>query len=442
MFDIDLLINLLILNTGVGKSTLTSLLTDAKLQSIEYPAGLGQFLITDANGLISDLNSPVTSKTTFPNLMIDHANKITYYDCAGFNDSRGYVNEISVTYSIHHIIQYARGLKFVFVMTPMASRHDFLDLATHAVTFIKNIQDYCDGIALIVTKVTNEYPKGEFIQDNIMIRRIFMKLEDVKSDLLKKNEGNIPIDEKQVNQKILQFLEILLQKNDQNECNRIGILRLPEESGLVENISKLNEEKRAIQSIIKHSIQFVSAENTNFGYTISDTSKNRIFRNLEPMRNSLTTDLMNIAKELNESYLQLEKYTTDLHMLEEMLSHGHEMFSKILSHDSKKCVHQMIDTANELGIGISENSHQIRQNIEFFYFLNYVSGNNVSSLFNISIGLDKTIQYLKESKTWYRFLIDLHNESSKYRVQDNDVTAKTKFGKWSMIRNCSGCLIR
>lgn len=412
-------------NTGAGKSTLVLTLTGAELTS--EPTKAGNFIITDKDGLISGL-SATTSRTIIPELMTDKENGITYYDCPGFNDSRGVVNDISVTYLIKQLTKYAKRLKLIFAVSYSSvrigtgDRHDFIDLAKHAVTFVENLDQYYNGIALIVTKVDNNYiiqnDVPRLVEDHQMIEGIAEFLELAKKDLEKKNCENISKEDQEKNSKKIRFIDILLHKNDQNEYDRIEILRLANEEGSIEKIATLQNGKKAIQKMILRNIEFVNTENSNFGYTISHESKNRSHHILEQMQQRLIDDCSNIGKEIVEFYLQQERHIGDLKQLKDVFSNGHKKFADIPTTNFKKFIDQTVGVSNELGIGITfDCSNQTWRDIECTDFIKKISSSNVSRTFDISRGFLNALQYLKESQDWYTFLIDLHDELSMYRVQ-------------------------
>lgn len=411
-------------NTGTGKSTLTSLLTGAELKSEEIMAG--QFRIVDESGLISG-ESTTTSKTIVPELMIEKENGIIYYDCPGFNDSRGAVNDMSVTYLIQKLIKYAKQLKLVFTVSYSSvkmtgDRRDFMDLAKHATAFVKNVEKFRDGIALVVTKVENHYVKVNrqlhLVDDHKEIEGIVEFLKQAKLDLANRNHDNILMDDQEISDNIIKFIDILLQTNDQNKYDKIEILRLADESGPVEDIEMLQTERKAIKSMICHKIQYVCSKNSHFGYTISDESKNRIHDIIEHLQSRLTNDLLRIGVEIQDFYLQEEKYNMDFKTLKDTLSNGYQKLSAIRSKDLKLFVEQTVEAANSLGIGVTfDSSNQIWRHIECVEFIKTISNNNFSIFFDISRGLNSTMHYLDESRKWYQFLIDLHDELSKYKFQ-------------------------
>ncbi|XP_031631115.1 uncharacterized protein LOC116345674 [Contarinia nasturtii] len=412
-------------NTGAGKSTLTSILSDANLNSREIDTESGQWIIEDENGLISG-ESTITSKTIIPALMLNQTNQMVLYDCPGFNDTRDIDHDICVTYLIQEIIKRANRLKLVFVVNSESvrpgsgDRHDFLNLAEHAITFAKNIEKYQDAIALVVTKVENKRIKknGDFVlvDDEKVIDTIARFLKQAKialeTNATKKNTSN------EDKNNIIRFIDTLLKTNNGNGYERISIMRLAEESGSVDKIQMLQDAKRKIQEMIQNNIKYIEKENTDFRYTISDKSKNRITGIMEEIQTRFKDDLSGIGTEIKQFYMQQEKYIADLKVLKERISSGYRKLTEIQSTEPKTFVDIIINTANELAIGVSYNgSNKIWQDVEYIDFIKAVSNINLSILFDIKTGLNNTMQYLEDSQKWYQFLINLHDEFSKYRVQ-------------------------
>lgn len=394
-------------NTGAGKSTLASLLTDAEITSTEVRDDLGEFIITDKKGLISGV-STTTSKTIVPELMNEQRNGIIYYDCPVFNDSRSVSHDISVTYLIQKLIKYAQKLKLVFAVSYTAvkvgtgDRRDFMDLAKHAITFVKNMDKYRNGIALVVTKVENRYvmknKQPHLVDDCKIIEGVVEFLKQAKLDLEGKINGNISSEERDFNSKKIQFIDILLQTNDRNEYEKIKIMRLANENGPVQSMNILQTEKKAIQSMIAQKIQYISKENSDFGYTISDESKNRLHETMEQMQQCLVNDLMEIGNEIKDYYIQQEKCIADLIVLKETISCGHQKLCGISATNFKEFTKLIVDAANDLGIGVTfEHFNQIWRHIECVEFITTVSKSDLSSLFDITKGLANTMQYLDES---------------------------------------------
>lgn len=285
-------------NTGSGKSTLTLLLAGVELIAIETDEGSYEFVIKDKNSLISSPEQTTQSQTIIPNLLIDdHA---SYYDFAGFENSKGVNHDILVTYLIQKLLQYADSVKFVFTVAYSSvkiggDRNDFKKLVRHATTLIKNLDKYRNAIALVVTKVETKISNGKIVSDEKIIENIAKFLHQTISDLNTENEG--------IREKMATFIGILLQK-DEDKFNRIQILRTPTETGSFNEMSMQKEERIAIRSMINNTIQSVSKQNDDFGYTISTESKLCVHDLFDELEHSLTNDVINTGNEIIKFYEQ------------------------------------------------------------------------------------------------------------------------------------------
>lgn len=388
-------------NTGAGKSTLTSFLTGAELESIETLKDSGEFVLVDKNDLISRKSTTI-SKTVVPNLMIDKESGITFYDCPGFSDSRGIVNDISVSYLIKKLINSAEAVKLVFAVSFSSvrnggDRRNFLELLNHVTTFVKDIENYRDGIALIVTKVDNRYVNKNktlrLVDDDKIIETIALFLKQVKIDLENKCRDNFSAEERELNNEKIKFIDILLQTDKQNKYTRIGIFRLADQAGTVTNMPLLQNERNAILSMIDHNLQYVVKKNDDFGYAISDETKHQIHDLLRDMQKRLTHDVYIIGDEIKQFYLQQEKHTSNIKMLKQ---NAYREFSQLKTTKLKSFASQLNDVLYDLGIKISnETLNRLRRDIEAVDFLKITSNISLDDSFHISNGLAHILDFLE-----------------------------------------------
>lgn len=153
-------ISLVIGNTGAGKSTFLQWIAgdDNKLIAREIGNETGEFIIEDGNIRIG--NSTITSKTTFPELVVDYKTKAAYYDCPGFSDTRSVSHDIAGTYFLKKLTDHAERFKIIMTVgypsvREGVDRQDIMKLMKHTTEFIKNIEKFQNSIALMVTKVDN-----------------------------------------------------------------------------------------------------------------------------------------------------------------------------------------------------------------------------------------------------------------------------------------------
>lgn len=419
-------------NTGAGKTTLVLLLTKANLTSKEI--NTKEFMISDENDLISGI-STTEAHTIIPNLMI-HKDTI-FYDCPGFNDTRGVENDISVSYVNQKLINEAASIKFLFavnfnsVRNFSGDRRDFKSMAKHATTFIKNVDKYKDGIALIVTKV-----EKHDVNDADIINSIVMFLEQVQTDLKNKNSGRISLQDKELNNRMIAFIAILLKKNDENEYERIGIVRLAKQIGPVNEIKFLQENRRAIKQIIYGNLSYVKKVDTDFGHTVSDETKTSIHKILDDLQIHLKDDVERICNEFKQNYEQKEESIVDLITLENMMLNAYRVLFKVKYEGLNQFEIEMYEAADKLKIPLSsKNKNKFSDDIGLVKFLQSVSDIYLSNSFNLTTGLENIIRYLDESHKWYKFLSIFHDRLSEYEVQKN-IPAFLQC-KEKVVRQCS-----
>ncbi|XP_031625107.1 uncharacterized protein LOC116341903 isoform X2 [Contarinia nasturtii] len=428
-------------NTGAGKTTLVSLMTKVKLISEETVSNSGEFIISDEKHLISGI-STTESQTVIPNLMVHARSGAIYFDCPGYNDTRGVANDISVSYFCRTLIEKSSSIKLVFVVSfssvqnGSGHRHDFLNLVKHAITFIKDINKYADGIALIVTKVENRFimksGQIQLVDDKAIIDTIAVFLQQVISDL--KHQNDEYLEKEEENNKMIEFIEIFLKRN--NNCyDRIGIFRFPNQNGPIKDIEILQKERRCIKRIIHDHLSYVPKANGDFGYTVSDDTKNRIHNILEEMQSHLLNDVECIGNEIKQFYVKQEGSTIDLKLLINVMSTAYEKISEVRYDQINLFAENFLSVARNLNIKISnQNKKTFLDDIDLVQFLLLVSNANLSYSFHISNGLTDIKQYLDESHRWYNFLMTFHDKLCAYDVQN-----KLKYyeaDKNNLMRQC------
>lgn len=378
--------------TGSGKTTTGLLLTENDLISYEIE-GTGEFVITDEKNRISR-DSAITSKTIIPEKMIDENSGTVYFDCPGFSDTRGLLNDLSVVYFIKKLFNFADSIKLVFMIASSSvrisgDRREFMELAKYAITMIKDIEKYHNGIALIVTKVPNESNRS----DEIFVNRTLYFLNHTKNDLIKKNEDSITSqNEKEINLNVIKFIDIFLEKTDANS-KKIGIFRQTSENGPVKDMPVIQNEKEIISTIINRNIQFIRKENNDFRYTISTDSLNQIHSLMVKTQQALSDDLIKINDDLMEVYLKKEKNILDLNNLYKTMSVGYQILSETHTLAPKLFEAAILNITKSLDVDISTRFIDHTNLIAFFMS---ISGLNQSDHTNDE--LKNIIQFLDESK--------------------------------------------
>ncbi|CAG8686561.1 7370_t:CDS:1, partial [Scutellospora calospora] len=135
-------------DTGEGKTTLLGYLTGIPLFSKEDD--LGDYIIyaKDSNEL--DINDRPISQTSLPKF------REVYWDCPGFGDTRGPVQNIVNAYSIYKLVKNIEKLKILLVISESIIRStrkkEFLNLINNLGETFKVTDELVRGLCLVITK--------------------------------------------------------------------------------------------------------------------------------------------------------------------------------------------------------------------------------------------------------------------------------------------------
>ncbi len=131
---------ILVGDTGRGKTTLLHYLAGKDLHVKQIPNSKKYFLDVDSQNLLKGSSGPaptVDSGTLFPSSWYDSSKNIVYWDCTGFRDSRGDVQEITNAFAIHQLFKNPVRIKIVVV----AKETDAEDRAEVFLALLKRISD-------------------------------------------------------------------------------------------------------------------------------------------------------------------------------------------------------------------------------------------------------------------------------------------------------------
>lgn len=386
-------------NTGSGKSTLTLLLTGAKLIAVETDDGSGEFVIKDENNIVSPPDQSTQSQTIIPNLRIDNDTHTTYYDCAGFEDSRGVKYDLSVTYLIQKLLKFANSVKFIFTIAYSSvrvggDRHDFKKLVRHGTDLIKNVDKYQNSISLIVTKVESKLSGGKIVPDEKTINVIGKFVSQTKSDL------NSEEPQRKINME--KFIDSLLQQQN-GTYNRIQIIRSPTEQGIFNEMEFPKQERQAIRSMLNNTLEYTSKANDDFGYSISADSKLKVHELIEKLELHLFDDVVGIGNEIHEFYAKQATQTLNRQILINNLLVGNDKLSQVNANDLDLFKEQLFNATNSIHINLSaESVNDFQRHIEFLHYFESVSDGKLSKGFKISDALKNVTEYLMVLKEQYK----------------------------------------
>ncbi|GIY40693.1 uncharacterized protein CDAR_183201 [Caerostris darwini] len=432
-------------NTGSGKSTFTQWLAgdNSKLISKEVSEDTGEFIIVD-NNRIGD--TTVKSKTLFPELVVDAKTNVAYYDCPGFSDTRSTSNDIATTYFIKKVLDYAESVKMVFTISYPSvrkgvDRKNFMELVRHATDLVKDMDKFKNSIAIIATKVDNHYVKqGKtfvLVEDHKVIKSIGDFLLEVKNYMAETEKlSNVPIKQRRFNESAVKFLEMLLEK-DNDHYTKIGIFRRPDEPGPLSNITLLQQGKKFVENIVYEKLNYTNTDNNDFGYTISEKSKNDVQDLIEGINEKVWKSVDDVAKHIQEYYRELvEKMrneikslltSTNVHVdpldaetFSAKFNNGYKIASNLTQTiqnltNAEDLAIKLQNSIRELNIDVPEELiGNIAKQGKYFNFLQVVSGKEYSSrpwseLFR------STVMYLSESRK--NIQEDINNAVYRIKIQ-------------------------
>lgn len=169
---------LLLGNTGSGKSTLVHLLSGCQLQA-KFDNEVGE-LVIDALQPIQDviISHNKLSETRIPSKRV--IGDIVIWDCPGFSDTTGIVQEIANSFYIQRLFEYTQRLKFILVVPESALLNsrgsDFIDTVNQLVRSFHNSSLVQNSVSLIITKAPS-YKTAEHIRNSV--ERIITQNENI-----------------------------------------------------------------------------------------------------------------------------------------------------------------------------------------------------------------------------------------------------------------------
>lgn len=303
---------LLIGDTGSGKSTLTNYLTGAELKVIksDKPGGTPYIELAKENHDRPKIGHTTVSETTVPNKFIDEANKLVYWDCAGFGDNKGLIQDIVNAFYLKRLFDNLAHIKIVLVVSAN-------DLAGRVVNFLKlanklgelfggNIEQLKKVLTTVITKCDHETDATEYkeyIRDKIIPEQ-----QIASTDFLENIHGQL-----------LQFIA--------SEHGRLGVFRCPKKRATT--VSK--EDEGFILSLISDS-SFI--KNMRAQISIASDSKLKIMG----LTKSFET---NITSEVNKFVGKLIKYLNQSDLSELQIL---KLSSWIIGQSNEKDLGKLIQT--------------------------------------------------------------------------------------------------
>lgn len=356
---------LVIGETGVGKTPFTKWMTidNSRLISKEDEDGL--FLMADDDGKIG--STQTESETLYPELYVTN-DSIVYYDYAGFHDTRGTKYELGITYFNKLVVDKAQRIKILVLVDfdsvkKGGSRSRFINTMTDVSSFVKNFNKFQNSTALIVTKVP-KYINDRQLSDEKVIEIIRTTITNMNNEQKENHEIE--------HAREIQVIDILL--------NRIGIFRYPNVSGPFNEIEILRPGKTHITDLINNKLIFMNTTESDFGYSISEESKNFFHKLLNRFVNTdLTLDVSNMCNEIKAEYFEQLKTIKNMTLLNEVISTGCTTLKTIQYADPRTFVLKLLQFVSKLNIRNKTTVNDLTNHLNYMEFLLKVENSSLTT---------------------------------------------------------------
>lgn len=408
------------------KTMLTLFITNAELEAVETSPNSREIVFIDKDGPFNEYPSYINPKL-IPDLIPNKNRGFEFYTMPEYNITADVKYDITRTHILQRLLKYAVGVKFLFVISYASVEHtepdtadereEIKELVRNATNLIKDIEKYKNSMALVVTNY-NSTGSDEF--DVVNIAGVLEKIS-IEYDAEIDNPDITEAEREEIrrNRKLINIFQTTTHDGSSTSIHpKIGIFRVANQTGLVDDIEYLDTEKVHIRSIIEENIQYVQKEDDDFHFNIRDESRVYIPNLIKLTEEQLLLDISDISSELEDIHVQFERKNYDLAILYEKMETGYNVLSKIDSPDPRTFVKQVLEAAEMLQIEVSiENIKTILKHIEFIDFLEELQNISPKNTFKLKNGIQDINTFLIESMEWYSWLIEMHDILSQYNIQ-------------------------
>jgi energy-coupling factor transporter ATP-binding protein EcfA2 len=264
-------------NTGSGKSTLVNYLAGTRL--IAEKKGFGKVVLSVPEPVSPEMtvSHKLVSETTVPNSWKDNNLKVVYWDCPGFDDNRGAVQDIANAFYIKKLFDSSKTIKIIAVTTESSFTEsrgaEFMNLMGHLSSLFVDVESFKQGLSLVVTKTNAD----SCVSD---VSSAIEELITEQAETIAKNP------------KQKQILEYLAKSQDQ-----VALFPAPKKAGEVSD-----ESRNVILSVIQST---KPVNNSAVNITISDKSKLYMKDLITAVNNQIIEDMISSCKKIEDKLVGL-----------------------------------------------------------------------------------------------------------------------------------------
>ena len=332
-------------NTGVGKSTLVNYLAGAEL--LAEKKGFGKMLISVPKPISSKMkvSHKLVSETSIPNSWKDAKTKTVYWDCPGFGDNRGPVQDISNAFYIKKLFELSKSTKIILVTTESSFIEgrgvNFANLIGSLSELFKDTKTLNKSLSLIVTKASHG---SEVIDVQSAIKEILNDQAELLSN--KTNQWNVL-------------------KHLSENADNIALFRSPKKKGKIPD-----DNRKEIVSVINKAKPLSDIE---VNVSVSDKSKLYVNDLISAINNDIYLQMSDFAKILSNKAKDLVQnfdfvnFQDSLKMINQLHDLGNKS-SEIASYKGKDQKEELLDFLNKFKLFPKNILSNIKENIQYLKF--------------------------------------------------------------------------
>ncbi|XP_034240233.1 uncharacterized protein LOC117644728 [Thrips palmi] len=407
-------------NTGCGKSTLTKHLSrhDEDMKAVLDGA---DFLI---NG--SRIGSSIASVTQVPDLMTNKKDGIHYFDCPGFEDTRGSCVEVSTTYYMKDIVRHARRVK-VLLLTPHFAvqrgqdRSDLLMMLKNAAQIFRNVAAVKDSLALVVTKVSGYVQVGDewepTPEDDVKAATADFLREDVLPFL--KNIARSGED-RDLYSRAAEIINVLITKEN-GAYTRLGVFRSPDEEGSLRELDLMERGRDSLLELVKHNIKYSRVQPADFGFAVSDRTKVFAYKRARELSSEIVSKLSALGAAIQAGRTREARVAADVPAREARFTEAAQRVRGVAAHLKQSAgVQEFCGRVVDQMVQPEERSRavEVAATCQQLDVLQVVGDKPLVDAATLGVQWVQPVQdaaaVLEAHRDWQRFLVAIHDRLNKY----------------------------